>query len=190
MPIETSMIDPLYGLTARIFLGLFFLAAATHKLRGRQAFTAALRGYALLPGMLLAPAALALPVAELLVGTLLLLPGFLIFASLGAALLLGLYFSAIAANLWRGRRDIDCGCSFGGSSSLLSGWHLLRLGALMALALLPLAGAVSRELAAFDLLNLAGAVIALGVLYVAADALLANHGRMAGWRNEGGAVDA
>lgn len=187
---EISMIDPLYGLTARIFLGLFFLAAALHKLRHRQAFAAALGGYALLPRALLGPAAVTLLVSEALAGALLLLPGFAIPASLAATALLALYFTAIAANLLRGRRDIDCGCSFAGSSSLLSGWHLLRLGALMALALLPLAGAVSRNLAAFDLLNLGGAVIALGILYAAADALLANHGRMAGLMNERAPADA
>ncbi len=187
---EVSTIDPLYGLTARIFLGLFFLAAALHKLRGRQAFMAAIRGYALLPQALLAPAAVMLLISEVMVGVLLLLPGFEMLASLAAAALLTLYFTAISVNLLRGRRDIDCGCSFGGSSSLLSNWHLLRLGALMALALLPLAGAVSRELAAFDLLNLAGAVIVLGVLYAAGEALLANHGRMLASMNEGTLSDA
>lgn len=182
---EASMIDPLFGLTARIFLGLFFLFAALHKARDRQAFVAALGGYALLPGPLLRPAALMLLASEILVGALLVLPGTLapgmtMIASLAAAALLALYFAAIAANLLRGRRHIDCGCSFGSKTSMLSGWHLVRIASLMALALLPLAGTSSRILGGFDMLNLGGAVIALAVLYAAADTLLVNHGQMNG----------
>lgn len=183
---EATLIDPLFGLTARVFLGLFFLAAAFHKARGRHAFVAALRGYALLPHALSGLAAILLLVSELVVGTLLLLPGFTIFAGAGALALLTLYFTAIATNLLRGRRNIDCGCSFGSRASLLSGWHLVRIASLMALASLPLVGTTSRELLAFDMLNLGGAVIVLTVLYGAVDALLANHGRM----NERGLANA
>ena len=186
---EASTIDPLFGLTARIFLGLFFLAAAFHKARGQQAFLAAVRGYKLLPQMLLGPAAAVLLVSEFTVGVLLLLPGFALVASLGSVAVLALYFMAIAANLARGRRNIDCGCSFGGKASMLSGWHLVRIGGLMLLATIPLAGTAARDIGAFDMLNLTGAIIGLGVLYGAVDALLANHGRMAG-RDEGVVADA
>lgn len=180
MEMDGSAIDPLYGLTARIFLGLFFLVAALHKVRGRQAFEAALRGYAFLPAALLRPAALLLLASEVLVGTLLMLPGSPVVAGLAATALLALYFSAIAANLVRRRRHIDCGCSFDGKTSMISGWHLVRIGTLAALALLPLAGVSSRILNGFDMLNLGGAVVVLAVLYAATDALLANHGRMIG----------
>lgn len=175
---ETIIIDPLFGLTSRIFLGLFFLAAAFHKARGRHAFVAALRGYALFPHALLSLAAIMLLASEFVVGALLLIPEFATYAGAGALVLLALYFAAIATNLLRGRRNIDCGCSFGSRASLLSGWHLIRIGGLMLLAILPLMGTGTRELVAFDMLNLGGMLIALAVLYGAVDALLANHGRI------------
>ena len=49
--------------------------------------------------------------------------------------LLVLYSAAIAINLLRGRRDIECGCGGAATHVPLSGWLLARNAALMATAL-------------------------------------------------------
>lgn len=183
--------DPLVALTARLFLGLFLVAAAVHKLRSLRAFTSALAGYRLVPRGLLQPFAIFLLAMEMVVGATLVLDlGIAGIAGIGALAIFGLYFAAIALNLARGNRAIDCGCSFGARASRLSGWHLVRLGTLMLASTLPTMAVSARALQAFDFLNAIGGIVALGVLYLAADQLLTNHGRMQGGRIQGDKANA
>lgn len=189
--------DPLVALTARLFLGLFLVAAAVHKLRSLRAFTSALAGYRLVPRGLLQPFAISLMAMEIVVGAALVfdlsitgIGGIGGIAGFGALAIFGLYFAAIALNLARGNRAIDCGCSFGARASRLSGWHLVRLGALMLASTLPMMAVSARALQAFDFLNAIGGIVALGILYLAADQLLTNHGRMQGRRIQGDRANA
>lgn len=170
-------LDPAIALTLRGALALLFASAAWHKLRDPSYFRAALGGYALLPASLLAPVARALPVAEAVAAAALLLglPG-------GAALacgLLGAYTGAIAFNLGRGRRDIDCGC--GGPAAarqVLSGWLVARNAVLLVAAIALLLPPASRTLGALDLVVAALGLVAATLVYTAADQLAANWPRL------------
>ena len=122
----------LLGLTCQIFLSFVFGAAAVHKLRDAKAFVETLRDYQLIPSPLLGP------VSALVIG----LEVFVVFglwpvslrteATVTAAALLVSYAVAIGVNLGRGRREIDCGCSWGESGQTIS-WGLVFRNGLMLL---------------------------------------------------------
>jgi hypothetical protein len=98
-------------------------------------------------------------------------------AALASAALLALYAVAIAANLLRGRRGIDCGC---GAHPQPLGPHLLaRNAVLIALALAAALPASGRALTALDAVSIAGGAGTLAALYAAIDAALANGARSA-----------
>jgi len=99
-------------------------------------------------------------------------------AALVAAALIALYAAAIGINLWRGRRDIDCGCAGPDQAQPLRPVLLARNAVLVALALLASVHPQARELGLFDgFVTLAASAVAL-LLYAAADGLLANGPRL------------
>ncbi len=153
------------------------LSAAAHKLRNFLAFRGILAQYRLLPDGLLGSAAPLVIAAEFATGLALLAPAALLPASVAAAmaaLLLSLYTGAIALNLARGRRAIDCGC--GGQFTPLSLWLVARNGVLLGLAWV--AAAVPQAAPAPALYLLAAAIaLFLWCAYASANQLLANHGR-------------
>ena len=73
---------------------------------------------------------------ELGAGLALLIPASRTTALGTVTLLLGAYSAAIALNIVRGRRDIDCGCAGPGQEQTLSGWLLGRNAVLITMALL------------------------------------------------------
>ncbi|MET0270954.1 MAG: MauE/DoxX family redox-associated membrane protein [Sphingomonas sp.] len=96
------------GVAARIGIACLFAVAAAGKLRRPADWEAAVAAYRLLPDALVTPFARILPPLEIAVAAALVAgPGAALAA--GAALLL-LFAGAMAANLLRGRRAIDCGC--------------------------------------------------------------------------------
>ncbi|WP_231639158.1 MauE/DoxX family redox-associated membrane protein [Sphingomonas profundi] len=124
---------------ARIGVACLFAAAAIGKLRRRDDFAAAVAAYRLLPDVLVAPVAAALPPVEIAIA--LGLVAGLPLACAAAAGLLALFAAAMAANLARGRRHIDCGCDPAAAPRPI-GWRLvarnLTLGLLLAGGLAPL----------------------------------------------------
>lgn len=179
------MIDPLLKHAIAVACSLLLLLSAWHKVAARDRFIAALGDYRLLPGFLLRPAAMLIPVIEASLGVAW-LTGYGIGAvAILTAALLALYACAIAINLWRGRVHISCGCGFGGASGEdqpLSWWLVARnllLGALAVLATLP---AASRELGRYDWLTLALTLAACGLLYAGASQLLRNGAAISSWR--------
>lgn len=110
------------ALTARLLAALVLLRAGLAKLRDAAGFEAALGGYRLLPERLVWPLSRILPPVELAVAASLALP---VVAPAGAAAGMALFVAfagAMAVNLLRGRRDIDCGC--GGARQPLA-WRLV-----------------------------------------------------------------
>jgi hypothetical protein len=101
-------------------------------------------------------------------------PSLRLMAGLFGVVLLAAYTFAIALNLWRGRRDIDCGCSFGRTGEPLS-WALPVRNGLLALtcvmAALPQSGEISGLGWGVSLL----AATAFGLCYRAWGTLLANR---------------
>jgi hypothetical protein len=169
-----SALDPAFGWAASAALALVFAQAAWHKLRDLAAFSGSVAAYELLPAGLAPLAATQLAVAELLLVGTLLLPPARKGAAIAALALLALYSAAIATNLARGRRDIDCGCTGPALRQPLSGWLLARNAALGALALLVALPLAPRALIAADALPIAGSALALFALYLAANQLSAN----------------
>ena len=169
-----SALDPAAAWAASAALALVFAQAAWHKLRDLGAFSASVAAYEILPASLAPIAATQLAVAELLLMGTLLLPPARRLAAVAALALLALYGAAIAWNLARGRRDIDCGCTGPAQRTPLSGWLLARNAALGALAIVAALPVFERALTLADALPIAGGALAAFALHAAANQLAAN----------------
>jgi hypothetical protein len=180
MPFE---LDPLYWHIARWLLATVFAVALAHKLRSLPAFAAVVRDYELVPSGTVPP----------VVGLVVLLEAAVVVALAGgigvpwaamlAAALLAIYGAAMAINLARGRRDIDCGCfgpAGGAGRHMLSRWLLVRNALLIGVAAFLLAPATGRALGWLDLASIALATAAGFALFAAADQLIANTPRLRG----------
>jgi hypothetical protein len=180
------MLDPLIVNAISIGLGLIFLLAGYHKLADGAAFRITLLEYEVLPGPLVAPASRIIPIVEILLG------GAWLFGWYGGGLtamasagLLGIYAAAIALNIMRGRVHFDCGCGFGGkrdTEQYLSGGLILRNLVLIAAALVTMLPVAARELGFADYLTLVAALLAMALLFGAANQLLANRAAINTWR--------
>lgn len=178
--------DPLVSKIIAIGLGLMFLAAAWHKVGDRAQFRVTLLEYQVLPQSLVAPAAVLLPLLEAALG-LSWLAGYpdTGLTAIASASLLAAYALAIGINLFRGRVHFDCGCGFAGKSDneqYLSGGLLLRNAVLIVLALSTLWPAGRRDLGIGDYLTLLAALLAISLLFAAANQLLANRAAINTWR--------
>ncbi|MDC0004332.1 hypothetical protein OAE19_08045 [Porticoccaceae bacterium] len=175
------MIDPLFVTVATVFIGLFFVMSGLHKVTNRVGFLETLSDYQLLPYGLLGVVAIALPLAEITIGVVLLLPSTVLPLMLlhsvanAAALLLALYSVAMAINIYRGRVHIDCGCSFQQRKITLSNWHLLRNALLIGLVLVIRLPMTDRVLFWPDFINMLAALTGLGLIYLSTETLLANR---------------
>ncbi len=169
-------VDPLVRQGLLLGGALLFGFAALHKLREPAAFREALGDYALLPRRAVAPLARLTPLVELALA--LALAGGLPWSGAAGAALLSLYSGAIAINLLRGRRGIDCGCGGAGGPRPLGVSLLVRNGAVAGALLLASAPATPRALGELDLVLLALGTTTLVLLYAAVDLALANSARL------------
>jgi len=164
--------DPVVALTLRAALALLLLVAAAHKLRDPGTFRATLGDYRLLPDAAV-PAAAGLVIGvELGIATALVVlprPGLV-----AAALLLATYAIAIAVNLARGRRHIDCGCGGPAARQPISGRLVVRNVVLAAGALAGRAPVDLRPLVWVDAVTVVAATAALATLYATLDRMLAD----------------
>lgn len=169
--IEAVGIGALASAAVAAFAAFLFARAALHKAWDFTAFTGFVQDYRLLPEALVRLAAAALLLAEGLVVAAMLIPGARAFGlMLGAGLLQG-YGIAMAVNVARGRRHIECGC--GGAVQPVTPALLARNAVL---AMLLIAGALAPA-APLGLAE-AAAAIAAGLIafagYLMADQLLSN----------------
>ena len=170
-------VDPLVHHLLRVGGALLFAAAAAHKLRGLPSFQSALAGYRLLPPAWAAPAARLIPVLELAVAVGLLLPGLTAPAAWAAAAVLAIYAGAVAINLLRGRREIDCGCGGPGGDRPLGVSLVVRNLVLIWGLLVTTAPVAPRAWTGLDTIHLLFAAVAALLLYSAIDVALANASR-------------
>ncbi len=174
------MIDPILIYTAAATLAGILLSGALGKLANFSLFEQATAGYALLPATLVRPFAAVFLAAELGSGLLLLIPAT---RAAGAALAMAVLLLAcagIAANLLRGRRDIDCGCGgFAEKGGGLSWWLILRNSLLLVLAAPALLAqhASARSLGWVDALTFFGTTLAALGLYFCLNQLIDSHQR-------------
>ena len=171
------MVDPIFAWVARLVLAGVFASAALHKWRDLSAFEAALAAHRLVPEAVVPALARAFAAAETAVAASLLVPESAAGAGCAAAALLALYSAAIAINLARGRREIDCGCS--ARPRPLSRGLLVRNAALAAAALLAALPATGRALVWVDGLSAAAGAAALAFVWIAAQSLAFGGGPVA-----------
>jgi len=163
--------DPVFDLIIRAALGVLFVVAAWHKLRDPRRFAATLGEYRLVPARFAPAAAACVVLAELgAVVALLLWPRG---GAAAAAALLAVYASAIAVNLARGRRHIDCGCAGPAARREISAWMVARNAvvavAALAAAVLPME---ARELVWLDACTIVAATALLAACWSATDHLV------------------
>jgi hypothetical protein len=167
-------LDPIFIIASALAVAVLLASAATHKLRAPGRFSRQLADYQLLPEALVRPISRVIPLLELLIAFALLVPFSRAIAAVSAAVLIALYAAAIGINLWRGRRDIDCGCAGPDQAQPLRPILLARNAVLVALALLASSTPIVRDLGFFDgFVTVAASAVAL-LIYAAADGLLAN----------------
>ena len=112
------------------------------------------------------------PWAELLIALGMLMPVSRPAACMAAAALLLTYGGAIAVNLARGRRDLDCGCSLANGRRPIAGWMLVRNAMMACVAVVASLPWNPRSLALLDMMTILGGAAAAALLYASIDALL------------------
>jgi len=165
------MIDPAVGALLAGAFALLFASAALHKLLDPERFAAAFRAYDVVPTALAWVSRL-VPVLELAVAAALLAAGSRKGAAAAGTALLLAYAAAIAVNLGRGRRSLDCGCGGPSERRPIGTWMVWRnlvLAALLAALLLPWA---PRPLASADALTIGAGSAVAALLYMSLDLLL------------------
>lgn len=167
------LLDPVVTRAFASLLAVILLVGGWQKLRDIDMFAAAVENYRLLPSTMVRPVAWSVPMAEIAAGIALLFPiSCAAGAALAAAILLVVTI-AVAINLARGVRDIDCGC--GGSSGQPISWALVVRNLVLMLFTLPAAQqGVGRSLYWGDYFTLAAGVLALVGIYLCTNQLLNN----------------
>jgi len=165
------MIDPVIALSVALGLALLFLTAAWHKAVEHGRFGATLRAYGLLPSWLVSPASWFLPAAEAVIACGFVYPTTRQAAAFTAVPLLASYTAAIAVNLVRGRRDIDCGCFASSARVPLSSWLIVRNFALIGAACVLVVPVRTRSFLWIDVVTIVTAVISLALLWAAGQRL-------------------
>lgn len=97
-------------LSLMLLLGAIFALAAAGKLAAWHELSGVVQNFRLLPQRMVQPVTVLLPVAETAIAAGLQVPAARSAAAWGAAALLLMFAAALAINLRRGRREIDCGC--------------------------------------------------------------------------------
>ena len=163
--------DQVIDATVRTALALLLLAAAAHKIRDPARFRSTVADYRLLPPPLVTVGAAILVLSEVAIAVA--LAGARTWGLAGSAALLALYAAAIAVNLARGRRHLDCGCTGPALRRPISGWLVLRNLVLIAIALVDLLPVTTRPLVWIDHLTVVAATAAFAACWMATDRLLA-----------------
>lgn len=144
------------------FLAFLLAASAAHKWLRWKHTLGVVRDFAGVPRAAASAVALTVGLAEWLTAALLFSPSYRVLGALLAASILTVYLTLIAGALIAGRRDVDCGCSFGAARHPLGTFEVVRNSVLASLALFVAASAVrgGPAIAASQVLG-AGALLAL-----------------------------
>ncbi len=154
------------------FEGLLLIASGLHKLLRRDRLRSVVRDFAGVPAPV-APVMAAMAAGiELLAGVLLCSAGFRAAGAALALVIFGTYLLLIVRALAQGRRDVDCGCSFGDAHGGLGTAQLVRNAVLMIVSLAVAAVSASGGAAPFGAARVLAA-LALLALYAALDQVLA-----------------
>jgi hypothetical protein len=152
------------------FIALLLAASAAHKgLRWGHTLEVA-REFVGVPRAAASATALAAGLTECVAAALLFLPAYRMLGAFLAGTVLTVYLAVIVRSLTSGRRDVDCGCSFGTARHRLGGFEVTRNAvlAVITLAVAALSAGGGPVVSASQLVG-AGALLAL---YVALDQLM------------------
>lgn len=172
-----DVLDPAIQYLLALALAAILAGSAAAKFIDLDLFEGAVANYQLLPGWLEKPTAWAVPLCESACAA-----GLLFAATRGAAaaaleVLLGVFSGAIAVNLARGRRDIDCGCFGPALRQELGGALLARNLVLIAAAFLLELPVAPRALEPTDFVTIACGAVTLTMMYLSANYAIANAPR-------------
>jgi uncharacterized membrane protein YphA (DoxX/SURF4 family) len=174
--------DPVITAITCICMSLLFAVAAMHKIKAPAVFKAAMEDYHLIPGKLLGLSSILLIILELSSAIMVLIPFTMPLGLAIMAILLSLYATGIGINLYRGRRDIDCGCNGPATTQPLSWWLVFRNLLFLGLILLAMEPSINRSLNWLDFFTIvSGSLVASG-LYLGFNQLLAQAPRLASLR--------
>ena len=147
------------------FLALLLLASGLHKLLRRGRAQSVMREFAGLPRTLAPIAVIAVAAAEGIAGVMLLTPTYRAQGGAVAALIWAAYLGLILRAMAQGRRDVDCGCTFGTAHPPLGAFQVARNAALAAMAaLVAIGGMMAVGVPAAMGLTVDGSVIASRIL--------------------------
>jgi hypothetical protein len=118
------------------FLALLFVASAVQKWVRWGHTQSVVREFAGVPPEAAPWAAASAGFGELLAAVLLLVPAYRVSGAALGASILGAYLALIVRAIAKGRRDVDCGCSFGSARRTLGAFEVGRNAALMTMAVL------------------------------------------------------
>ena len=149
------------------FEALLLLASGLHKVIRRDRAEAVVREFAGVPTRFAPFAVAAVALAELLACLLLWTPWYRAAGGALAVLIWGGYLALILRAIAQGRRDVDCGCTFGAGRRPLGAFQVARNAVLTGTALLVAAGSAG---------GVAGPVVAAQIL--AALVLVASYGAL------------
>lgn len=173
MNFAAFLFDPVIVHAAAAAMAIVLIAGALAKLRDLELFRYAVDNYGLLDGAAGALFARLFPIAELLAGVALIADGTRPFGVVLALGVLAVATGGVALVLLRGAGRIECGC---GSGSQRISWGLVaRNVGLAGLLALAAAEELPRDLGPVDYFSVAGAILAVLVVYAAANQLLANQ---------------
>ncbi|HSD11435.1 MAG TPA: MauE/DoxX family redox-associated membrane protein [Candidatus Binatia bacterium] len=172
-----TQIDPVLNEVLALWLAAVFAVSAVMKLVDLESFAASVANYRLLPRWMEKPFASAVPLAEAASATGLSFAAARARGAAGVLALLAIFSAAIAINIARGRRDIDCGCFGAALRQGLSGWLLVRNLVLAGAAAAVWLPSFERTLVPLDWFTIALGGTTLAVLYVAANVAIVNAPR-------------
>jgi hypothetical protein len=133
---STAGVMALLAAQLAALLALLLLASGLHKLIRRHRSQAVVREFAGVPRMLAPFAVMAVAVTELLAGLLLLAPAYRAVGGVLAALIWAAYLGLILRAIAQGKRDVDCGCTFGNAHRPLGAFQVTRNSVLVLMAAL------------------------------------------------------
>ena len=168
------VIDPAIGDLCALAIAMIFGASGAMKLRDVQLFEDSLANYRLAPRALEKPLAVLFPLLECTGAIAVLVLSTRTIAATTLLALLLTFTAAIAINLARGRRNIDCGCFGPALRQELSGWLLLRNLFLMFITAIVIMEENPRVLEPLDFATIGCGAATLVVLYASANLAIAN----------------
>ena len=166
-------LDPVIAYWLIAAFSLLYGEAASHKWRSLPHFRAVLARYDVMPSRLIPLATPLIAALESAVAIGLWFPSIRRAATQAGVTLLLLYAMAIALNLQRGRRDLDCGCSGPLDRRPIASWMVVRNVLLAAVLGLSQGPWQTRAFESVDALTLSAGLLVTALIYRAADQLLA-----------------